>query len=206
MDVTIVTPWHNHLELAEDYWNAVAHTGAQVLVIDNGSEPPLPNGIRMSGNAGFSKACNHGLSLAATSKVCFLNNDVFATDPGWLARLVDEVAPGVLVGPQLRTDAHTVMEGQRLPYLDGWCLVGMADDLRDLGGFDEAYDEPAYYSDNDLCFRARLAGMALREIPAGIRHKGGVTSNANGWVLPSTVANRERFARLVRRELGLVAA
>lgn len=202
-DVTIVTPWHAHLELAEDYWNAVAHTGAQVLVVDNGSEPPLPNAVRLDRNEGFSRACNVGLELARTDVVCFLNNDVFATDPGWLAAIVGEVGPGVLVGPQLRTDQHTFVDGERLPYLDGWCLAGMRDDLLELGGFDEAYEEPAYYSDNDLCFRARLAGMALREIPAGIHHKGGATSNANGWVLPATAANRARFEERVRDALGV---
>lgn len=203
MNVTIVTPWHNHMELAKDYWNAVSPTGAGVLVVDNGSEPPLPNGIRMGRNAGFSPACNRGLELVQTDAVMFLNNDVYATDPGWLARLTAALEPGVLVGPQLRTDPHTVIDGEHLPYLDGWCLLGMTDDLVELGGWDESYDEPSYYSDNDLCFRARLEGMTLREVPCGIHHKGGATSGANGWLMPSTVANRARFESRVRDVLGV---
>jgi hypothetical protein len=50
----------------------------------------------------------------------------------------------------------------------------MRDELLELGGFSEDYEEPAYYSDNDLCFRARLAGMTLREVRCGLEHLGQV--------------------------------
>lgn len=205
MNATIVTPWHNHMELADDYWKAVAPTGARVLVMDNASSPPLPNGVRMGSNTGFSRASNLGLELAETDAVVFLNNDVYASDRDWLAKLLAALEPGVLVGPQLRTDPHTSTVGHDLPYLDGWCLAGTRADLLELGGFDEGYEEPSYYSDNDLCFRARLAGMTLREVRVGVHHKGGATSNANGWVLPSTASNRARFEALVGDMLGVAA-
>lgn len=205
MNVTIVTPWHNHMELADHYWQAVAPTGAQVLVIDNASEPPLPNGVRLERNTGFSPASNVGLDFVQTEATLFLNNDVYATDPDWLAKLTAALEPGVLVGPQLRTDPHANVDGHVLPYLDGWCLLGMTEDFRDLGGFNDTYAEPSYYSDNDLCFRARLEGMTLREVPAGIHHKGGATSEANGYLLPSTIANRAKFESMVRDCLGVAA-
>jgi GT2 family glycosyltransferase len=203
--VTVVTPWKDHMELADDYWEALAYENCEVLVVDNGSEPALPNAVRLNHNSGFSHACNLGLDLARTDAVLFLNNDIWATERGWVRKLADQLEPGVLVGPMLRFDSHTVMADTPLPYLDGWCLMGMRDDLLELGGFDEGYEEPAYYSDNDLCFRARLAGMVLREVRCGVHHKGGVTSNANGWVLPETLANRERFEKLVESELGVAA-
>jgi GT2 family glycosyltransferase len=81
----------------------------------------------------------------------------------------------------------------------------MRNDLLDLGGFDESFEEPAYYSDNDLCFRARLEGMTLREVRAGIHHKGGATTNANGWVLPQTDRNRARFLSKVDELMGVSA-
>ena len=205
MNVTIVTPWHNHMELAKDYWAAVAPTGAAVLIIDNGSCPPLPNAVRLEDNTGFSHASNVGLNMVETEAILFLNNDIVATERGWLDKLLAGLEPGVLVGPVLRTDPHTDVDGIPCPYLDGWCLLGMTDDLLELGGFDESYEEPAYYSDNDLCFRARLAGMTLREIPVGLLHKGGQTSNANGWVLPQTASNREKFIHMVRAEMGVAA-
>ena len=94
-----------------------------------------------------------------------------------------------------------MIDGESFPYLDGWCLLGMTEDLRELGGWDETYEEPSYYGDNDLCLRARFEGMTLREVPCGIHHKGGATSQANGWMLPSTIANRSLFESRVRELL-----
>ena len=62
-----------------------------------------------------------------------------------------------LAGP-LRFGRHADVDGEQFPYIDGWCLAGMREDLLRLGGFDEGLDEPAYYSDNLLCLEARAAG------------------------------------------------
>lgn len=203
-DLTAVTPWLNHPELADDYWEAISQAGPGVaaLVIDNGSDPPLPNAHRLEYNAGFSEASNIGLRLATTDAVLFLNNDIACTARGWAQPIREALEPGVLVGCKLRFDAHGDVDGQQFPYLDGWCLAGMTDDLRALGGFDESFQEPAYYSDNDLCFRARLEGMVLREVPVGLVHKGGQTTQANGYVLPQTAHNRGLFEHRVREELS----
>jgi GT2 family glycosyltransferase len=191
----------NHRELERDYWNALRKEECEVLVIDNASDPPLPNAFRLEENAGFSGASNIGLRMATTDAVLFLNNDIFASEAGWMDKIRMLLEPGVLVGPKLRFDAHGDVAGERLPYLDGWCLAGMRDDLLELGGFDETYEEPAYYSDNDLCFRARLEGMTLREVRCGIHHKGGATSEANGYTLPSTTANRAKYQQMVNEAL-----
>jgi GT2 family glycosyltransferase len=204
--VTVVTPWHEHLELARDYWNAMRLAGfPPVLVIDNGSKPPLPNAHRLDWNSGFAHASNVGLELATTEAVLFLNNDIAATSGDWLERLRAEIEPGVLVGANLRYDAHGEVDGEPFPYLDGWCLGGMREDLLELGGFDESYEAPGYYTDNDLCLRARAAGLTLREVRVGLIHKVGSTVAQNGHVIPSTIANRERFQALAR-ELMAVAA
>jgi len=205
VNCTIVTPWLNHMELAKDYWKAVAMTDADVLVIDNGSDPPLPNAHRLGFNGGFSHASNVGLELARTQAVLFLNNDIYATRSDWLDKILEQLEPGVLVGTMIRTDVHGAVDDVALPYLDGWCLAGMRDDLLELGGFDESYEEPAYYSDNDLCLRARADGMILREARAGISHKGGKTSNSNGYLLPETIRNYEKFAGRARDLMGVPA-
>lgn len=205
MNVTIVTPWLNHMELARDYWHAIAETDAHVLVIDNGSNPPLPNAVRLEYNAGFNAASNLGLNLAQTEAVLFLNNDIASTRPDWLDRILEQLEPGVLVGTQIRTDIHGAVDDVFLPYLDGWCLAGMTEDLLELGGFDESFEEPAYYGDNDLCLRARAEGMTLREARTGLIHKGGKTSNANGYLLPETLRNYEKFAGRARDLMGVAA-
>lgn len=207
--VTLVTPWLDHMELADDYWKAVAHAGpgVQVLVIDNGSNPPLPNGYRMGRNAGFNKACNRGLELAHTDAVIFLNNDVAATADNWAQTLRESLEDGVLVGAQLRNDPHAWVDGQQVPYLDGWCVGGMRADLLELGGFDETLKEPAYYGDNLLCLEARAAGMGLREVRVGLRHKLNVTAGHGERVTAATLANRERYEIRARQLLGgMVAA
>ncbi len=198
--ITVVTPWFQHRELQRDYWAALRTEDCEVLIIDNGSEPPLPNAWRLDHNSGFSHASNVGLELAQTDAVLFLNNDVFATKPGWLEPIREALEPGVLVGPVIRFDS--------LPYLDGWCLAGMREDLLEIGGWDESYQEPSYFGDNDLSFRARLAGMTLREIPTDICHLASQTSSDLDISLrdPLMAANYARFAAVVREALEPVGA
>lgn len=205
--VTIVTPWHNHLELADDYWKAVAHAGpgVHVLVIDNGSTPPLPNGVRLPENTGFSHACNVGLELARTDAVLWLNNDVAATHANWAQPLREALEPGVLVGARLRHDPHGMVDGIPLPYLDGWCLGGWREDLLELGGWDESLEEPSYFGDNLLCLEARAAGLALREVRVGLHHKENATAGYDEHVRDVTQRNFERFADRARQLLAVAA-
>lgn len=202
--VTIVTAWLNHREFERDYWAAVRLVDAEVLIVDNGSVPPLPNAIRLETNQGFHRACNLGLSHARTDAVLFLNNDVVPTVSDWLTPIQAALEPGALVGAALRYDAHGSLDGQPLPYLDGWCLAGMTGDLRELGGFDEDYLEPAYYGDNDLCLRARAAGMTLREVKVGLHHKNGGTHDPadDAFRAEVTLRNRERFHAVAARLLA----
>jgi glycosyltransferase involved in cell wall biosynthesis len=206
--IAIVTPWLDHPELLPDYAAAVqcrSHRD-ELLVVDNGSEPAvgLP-GLRVEQNLGFAAACNLGLHEASSDAVLFLNNDVAMTSGDWLARIRNALEPGVLVGADLRYDPHGSVDGEPLPYLDGWCLGGMRDDLVDLGGFDESFDEPAYYSDNDLCLRARANGLSLREVRVGLRHKLNVTAGRGADVAKASAANRERFLDRARDLTGVAA-
>ena len=206
--ITVVTAWLNHRELERDYWNAVNTEDCEVLIVDNGSTPPLPNAHRLDFNSGFSHASNVGLNLARTDAVLFLNNDIFADKPGWLEPIREALEPGVLVGPVIRFDRHGSVDGHELPYLDGWCLAGMREDLLGLGGFDEDYQEPSYFSDNDLSFRARLAGMTLREARTSVGHlasqtSGGVTGPG---VQAAYDANQRRFRAVVREALQPIGA
>lgn len=203
--LTIVTPWLNHPELTPDYLTVVSGRQAadRLCVIDNGSFPPVPlEGIRLETNLGFAAASNVGLNHADTDAVLFLNNDVALLEHGWLDRIRAALEPGVLVGARLRTDTHGSVDGQSLPYLDGWCLAGMRDDLLEIGGWDEDLQEPAYYSDNLLSLRARAAGMTLREVKVGLLHKESVTARDNAVrMTDATLANRERFLAVARELL-----
>ena len=210
MTVAVVTPWHDQPGLVADYMDAIrAGAPDELIVVDNGSDPPLHfAAVRLERNLGFSAGCNTGLRAATSDVVVFLNNDVAMRDPGWLDAIREAAEPGVLVGARLRHDRHGDVDGHPFPYLDGWCLAGMRDELVALGGFDETFREPAYYSDNDLCLRARLAGMRLREARVGLVHKTGATvgSHAQPHVQAAVKANYQRFAARAREALTVGAA
>ncbi len=78
-------------------------------------------------NMGFAPACNVGLAAAQGGHVCFLNSDVFATEPDWLDRLLDDFSrhPSVgIVGPLLLFEDGTVqhqgMRYEALPEFSHW--------------------------------------------------------------------------------------
>jgi GT2 family glycosyltransferase len=209
MNITVVTPWLGHPELAEGFTAAVApeiRQGDDVIVVDNGDAPELPfRSVRPTENLGYARGSNCGLLLAKTHAVLFLNNDIALKWGGWLQTIRAALEPGVLVGP-LNAGKHAAVDGMAFPYIDGWCLAGMRADLTKLGGFDETLMEPAYYSDNLLCLEARAAGMSLREVRPGLVHKLNATAGpaTGAEVSAASAANRARY--IARARELLVAA
>ncbi len=173
----------------------------ELLIVDNGSDPPLPFGtIYSETNLGFCAGSNVGLKHATGTVVLFLNNDIVMTRENWLEEIRELVEPGVIVGP-LRLDPHADVDGVKFPYVDGWCMAGMREDFLSLGGWDETLAEPAYYSDNFLSLEARLAGMTLRDLRPGLLHKGSSTSMPGIYssAAAATTANRARYQDLARK-------
>ena len=197
----------DHLELADDYFEALLpemEPGDENIIIDNHSNPPLPFAhVEANRNLGFSRACNIGLRRAKAEAVLFLNNDIALGRRGWLEPIREALAPGELVG-RVRFDPHAHVDGTPMPYIDGWCLAGMKEDLRRLGGFNTKLEEPAYYSDNILCLDARAAGMTLRDVRVDLRHKESTTSEPlrNPLVREVTLANRELYLSRARAVLA----
>ena len=204
--VAVVTPWTNNLQYVNAYMEAM-QAGPypdELVVVDNASNPNLPfAAVRLEDNLGFCGGSNAGLWAASSDVVAFVNNDVVLERPGWLSELAAAVEPGVLVGAKLRTDGHAWVDGNVMPYLDGWCLAGLRDDLLDLGGFDDTLAEPAYYSDNLLCLEARAAGFILREVTVGLTHLGNGSINPENWQQAQEAAalNRDRYLERARQLL-----
>jgi GT2 family glycosyltransferase len=199
--ITIVTPWHQHPELADGYTAAVLpelRDDDTVLIVDNGGAPNLPfNTLGPQRNLGFGGGSNLGLNLAPTDAVLFLNNDVCLGAPGWLQPLRDALEPGVLAGP-IDYRPHARVDGQPYPYVVGWCCAGWRDDLLALGGFDTRLEEPAYYSDNLLSFEARRAGITLVNVPVWLQHLEGTTARDNPEINKVAMRNRELYVNHVR--------
>lgn len=210
MTVAVVTPWLDNEHLWHDYSAVIDDARPdELLIIDNGSDPPLGFAtMRLDANRGFCGGSNRGLYVATSDVVVFLNNDVALGENGcgWLDRILDVVEPGVFAGARLRSDFHCFVDGIVMPYLDGWCIGAMRDDLLELGGFDETLEEPAYYSDNLLCLEARAAGFTLREVATGLIHKEGQTikPDMNPDARPAGLANRQRYEQRAREVLSAV--
>lgn len=212
--ISVVTPWFEHPELAEAYWKALAEEKLhEVVIVDNGSEerPVLDTEqkatmVRLDENTGFCHANNLGMERASGDAILFLNNDIALGIPGWLEAIRSELKPGVLVGANVRVDEHTQVDGEVHPYLDGWCIAGMKQDLEKLGGWDEDYDEPAYYSDNDLCLRAERAGMSFVAVNPPLTHLLNRTAGPPvGHVQEVTRKNFHRFEAKVREQEQVAA-
>lgn len=208
MSLAIVTSWLDHLELADDYFAAVDAAGPdQLIVVDDGSDPPLPfAAIRLDQQTGFCAGNNAGLALVETDFVLLLNNDVKMLRPDWCDDIRTHMEHGVLLGP-LRYDPHGSVDGVAYPYVDGWCAAISTEDLERIGRWDERYDEagPAYYSDNILSIRARAAGMRLRDLRPGLKHKAGQTGGQGPKFQIALDANAELFKADVRELVGAPA-
>lgn len=201
--IAICTPWRDHLELAPDYFLAIeAAQPDQLVVVDDGSNPPLNFAAVRIDQAGFCTASNAGLDLVETDTVLFLNNDIRALRPDWLDAYRRLIEPGYVVGP-IRYDQHGQVDGQPYPYVDGWALGMTTADAKRIR-WDETYDVagPAYFSDNALSFQARMTGLALRELRPGLLHKGGQTGGVNARAFQMALAaNGDLFAQQVREAL-----
>jgi GT2 family glycosyltransferase len=214
--ITVVTPWHRAPELRQGYWAAIhASPPDEVIVVENGTSVATADDVDLTPfgggfaqhfhyeprNLGFAPACNIGLNAAVMDAVLFLNNDVRHTADGWLEPIRRALRPGVLVGANLRSLQHSAVDGRTIPYLDGWCVAGMRQDLLTLGGWDETYEEPSYYGDNDLSLRARAAGMKLIQVDVPLRHLGNYTSrqiNRPADVAAVSARNYARYAAKAR--------
>ena len=99
--ITNDTAWKNDLSFERDYLAAANATDAEHLVVDDRSDPPLPNALRSSEHTGFSGCNNVGLAAARTDAVLFLNNDIVAQQRDWIEPIRELLEPGVFVGAQL---------------------------------------------------------------------------------------------------------
>jgi len=203
--ISVITPWLNSPELIPAYEAAV--TGAQVVIIDNGSalgtESALREMVKRLGgiyhkndvNMGYAYANNQGLRLAKGEIVCFLNNDIIA-QPGWLDNLKG-LRRGALYGPSLQ---GRLVDGVGAAFLEGWCLIGYRADFERIGGWNDKAFPGLYWEDNELSWRAMRAGLVLKEISLPIYHLSNYTSKQTPGAYNASETNRLTFFEIVRRD------
>lgn len=219
-DVTVVVPAFN----AQPNVN---HIGGQVIVVDDGSDPPLDptpgcRTIRLQANRGPAAARNAGLAEVTTPLVAFVDTDV-DLEQGWLDALLAHFSdPRVaLVAPRVRStpargmiaayessrspldlgpSAGRIAAGSRVGYVPAATVVARTEVLRSLNGFDEAMRTG---EDVDLVWRLREAGQRCRYEPAStVGHRPRATFGA--WAR-QRIAYGRSAAALDRKHPGAVA-
>jgi GT2 family glycosyltransferase/Flp pilus assembly protein TadD len=143
--------------------------------------------LRNDKNLGFPAGCNQGLRECRGRCVLFLNNDT-VVPPGWLDGLLvwmrrgwprvglvgpvsnNAGAPQAVPGgyadlkdmPAFAEERRRRLGGQarEVGRLTGFCLLARGEVLAGLGGLDEGYGL-GLFEDDDLCARARRAGLRL---------------------------------------------
>ncbi len=131
--VSIIVPAHGELDMTLRCLESIAAARGsvpyEVIVVDDGSDPPLTEplgriqGLQMRRNLdqkGFVDAANRGAEAASGHYLLFLNNDTLVTD-GWLDALWRRAhdAQVGLVGAQLIAIDGSVQEAGGIIWRDG---------------------------------------------------------------------------------------
>ncbi|MCY9668244.1 glycosyltransferase family 2 protein [Paenibacillus alginolyticus] len=163
----------------------------EIIVVDNGSQDGTLEYcyrerlklVSIPVNRGFPAACNFGLRIATGNALMLLNNDTIVT-PNWLDNLmrclyssedIGMVGPvtNYASGKQQIQEPFTNIADMAAKYnnvdtslwqeterLVGICLLFKREMLDKVGLMDERFS-PGHFEDDDLCYRARLAGYRL---------------------------------------------
>jgi len=186
-DVTVVVPAYNSLPEGLDDMD-------RVVVVDDGSEPPLRTDgrhttVRLNVNRGPAAARNAGLAMVDTALVAFVDTDVDVAG-NWLDPLlpyfddprVALVAPRVRSTPgashlaqyesarsplDLGDQPARIAAGTRVSYVPAAAIVVRTDALRAIGGFDETL---RVGEDVDAVWRLLEAGHRCRYAPDVVVH------------------------------------
>lgn len=133
-----------------------------ILVIDNGGRVPddFPaHVVRLPHNIGVGASWNLVFKLTPRAPWWLIVNDDLAFGPGDLAKI------------------SSVMDDDsaKIAMLLGFAAFGINQcALNEIGFFDENL-HPAYCEDNDMTWRAKLAGVPLVEVEGHIAHEGSAT-------------------------------
>lgn len=161
--------------------------GCQVVVVDNGSQPPYPAWPEVTriARACYAAAINHAARQASEADwYVVLSNDVLCTGP-FTAELA-RAAELEIVGPQAE-----YVYGQ-WPYLMGWCVACPRGLWERLGGWDEDFVVSSW---EDVAFSTAViqAGGRLLEEPAlGFVHR----DQRQRFGMPEFAGTHERNKRL----------
>ena len=193
--ISIITPWRNASELCPMYSKGVR--GAEVIAIDNGSDPEHSTTIRAmvedlggifirnEDNKLFAATNNQGLARASGDIIVFMNNDVECRK-GFLEQVEKDVENGALYGP-------SKLNKLGYDYLEGWCIAARHEVWDKLAGWDAEYFTGLYWEDNDLCFRAQQNGFLLIKKDWPVWHFNNYTTNKTPGAKDNSASNMQKL-------------
>lgn len=239
--VSTVVPVHGNAALTRRCLEALLPDlprDCEVVVVDDASEDETPEVLRSFGsrirtlrlteNAGFSRACNEGATAASGELLVFLNNDT-EPRPGWLEALVrfaDRRPEADVVGAKLVYPTGTVQHAGVVFGQDGYphnlytglpqehpaversrqlqavtaaCMLVRRAAFEQLGGFDTGYENSL--EDVDLCLRIGEQGGEVHYChEAVVVHMESVSRGRRDRFQRSVDLYRERWRDSVRRD------
>lgn len=194
---TISIAVHNNVAATKTCLLSLMHwckrDGLEIIVTDNASRDGTTSFleslqrkdwpirlVRRTENEGFPAAHNRALTLARGTYFLVLNNDVVVTGPDLLKKMSSALDSGIALcgadSAPSELDNHGYGRGgRRTEYIEGSCLMGKADFLRQWTLFDAGY-EFGYCEDSDLGLRFRDEGHRLIKLRLPIRHERGTTA------------------------------
>jgi GT2 family glycosyltransferase len=189
MSLSVAIPCFNQGELLPELLASLAGCpAAEILVLDDGSTPPVVLGTGDDRVRVVRHLANRGLAVARTTLareargelILFLDADVVLT--GWSETAVRAFAAApelaALTGRALEDGSGSAAnrwrrwfwvqdhgpEAGEVPYAYGLCCLWRRQAVLDLGGFDQRLR--SHGEDLDLSFRACARGLAIRHDPA----------------------------------------
>lgn len=166
-----------HLEAMHETIDAEVQ---QFVYVDNGDVlPDEPSVIKPRYNMGVAAAWNAIIKATPWAEYWIISNHDKLFAPGELDKLAEETEKGGLV------------------MLGGFSTFGVHRFvIQEVGWFDEGF-HPAFYEDNDMDYRCRLAGVSLTALPSASQHRNSSTLKDEPLYAKQNMttfnANRERY-------------
>lgn len=185
----LAAPTLYRTDLLERMVQSIDEEVQTLLIIDNGGRvrPDFPaHVVRLPHNIGVGASWNLTFKLTPRAPWWAITNDDIAFAPGDLRRLSE-----AMDGPDAK-----------IAFLLGFAAFGINQAaIERLGFFDENF-HPAYCEDNDMTWRAGLAGVPIIEVESHLEHEGSATIRGHGLYMSQNGATFPQNLAYYRAKWG----
>jgi len=157
-------------------------------------------------NIGVAAAWNLGCKMAVSNNfdyIMIVNDDIVCAPhtPFHMVDLLSDKSIGIITGTdhknsmtpdEVKSAPYPNYEVEILDAPDFACFMLTPESYKHIGEFDEHF-HPAYFEDNDYCYRSILSGLkCVRSQNSVFYHHGSQTQNSGDPVVPSEQFERNR--------------